>query len=73
MPNENLLKIEEDILDAMKKLNASKEANSKPVKDIAAKANRPKPLVANALDSMAKKKIVGRRTASKSAQYFVLG
>ena len=73
MPNEKLLKIEQDILDAMKKLNASKEANSKTVKDIATKANRPKPVVAYTLDSLKRKKLLGRRVVGKSAHYFILG
>jgi predicted transcriptional regulator len=73
MPNENekLLKIEKDILDAMKKLNASKEASSKTVKDIAAKANRPKTLVANTLDRLTKRKVLERKVVGKSAHYFI--
>lgn len=65
-------KIEQLIIDAMKKLNAVKEANAKPVKDLATKANRPKMLIINNLSIMAKKKIVGRKIINNSACYFLI-
>ena len=67
-----LNKIEQLIIDTMKKLNAVKEANAKTVKDVATKANRPKMLIINNLSTMTKKKIVGRKIINNSACYFLI-
>ncbi len=72
MQNQNLLKIEEDILNVMKKLNASKEASSKSIKEIAVKSNRSKNLILNVTDRLVKKKLIGKTIVNKSIHYFLL-
>ncbi len=69
---ENKNKIEQLIIDTMKKLNAVKEANAKTVNDLATKANRPKMLIINNLSIMTKKKIIGRKIINNSACYFLI-
>lgn len=67
-----LNKIEKLIVDVLKNFNASKEQNSKSVKEIVIKANRSKSVTINNLDKLVKKKIIGRMIVNKSARYFLI-
>ena len=64
--------IEREVIKTMADLGATKDASAKTAADIIKKSNRPRGLVANALASLAQKKVVQRVVKEKSAMYYTL-
>ncbi len=64
--------VEQLIVNAMKELGANSESVIKTADAIAAKCNRPKGMVNNALTSLVQKGVIKRVAREKASGYYVL-